>query len=139
MAEKLDPKELVTFKELLTANSIRIDKKGRRNMKKTIISAIVAGSLMFGSGPAIAEWGWYDVEQARQAQQHEYEMERQQWLIEGQHQAEMERQRLDYENEMRIQREHDRIRIENEIEDEYEDQRIQRKRKAYDYNYEYEY
>ena len=38
MAEKLDPKELVTFKELLTANSIMVETLTKLLMKKGIIT-----------------------------------------------------------------------------------------------------
>ncbi|MBW2651052.1 MAG: hypothetical protein JRC66_08645, partial [Deltaproteobacteria bacterium] len=38
MAEKLDPKELVSFKELLTANSIQVDALAQLLIKKGIIT-----------------------------------------------------------------------------------------------------
>ena len=38
MAEKLDPKELVTFNELLTANSIMVETLTKLLMKKGIIT-----------------------------------------------------------------------------------------------------
>ena len=38
MAEKLDPKELVTFKELLTANSIMVETLTKLLLKKGIIT-----------------------------------------------------------------------------------------------------
>ena len=38
MAEKLDPKELVTFKELLTANSIQLDALTQLLIEKEIIT-----------------------------------------------------------------------------------------------------
>jgi len=37
MAEKLDPKELVTFKELLTANAIQVDALTQLLVEKGII------------------------------------------------------------------------------------------------------
>jgi len=38
MAEELDPKELVTFKELLTANSIQVDALTQLLVEKGIIT-----------------------------------------------------------------------------------------------------
>jgi len=38
MAEKLDPKEIVSFKELLTANSIQIDALSQLLLEKGIIT-----------------------------------------------------------------------------------------------------
>jgi len=38
MAEKLDPKEIVSFKELLTANSIQIDALTQLLIEKGIIT-----------------------------------------------------------------------------------------------------
>ena len=38
MAEKLDPKELVSFKELLTANSIQVDALTQLLVEKGIIT-----------------------------------------------------------------------------------------------------
>ena len=38
MAEKLDPKELVTFKELLTANAIQVDALTQLLVEKGIIT-----------------------------------------------------------------------------------------------------
>ena len=38
MAEKLDPKELITFKELLIANSIQVDTLSQLLLEKGIIT-----------------------------------------------------------------------------------------------------
>ena len=73
-------------------------------MKKAIIYAIIGAFVMAGS-PAIAGDGWHYIRQMREAQQYEYEMQRQQWIAEEQHRQEIEMQRQACENE--------RIRMEN--------------------------